>query len=100
MSHKPKQGWILAVAFSVAFLLLSLPVQAQPGHQPRVDAWARVAVLSNSVLAKIRNLFLGLWQQGAVKEGMSIDPNGTPHSSDPQGGSGDEGVLIDPNGKP
>jgi hypothetical protein len=103
MSYKPKQRWFLPVAFSMAFLLLSLPAQARPSRRPLADTWKKLAVLSDSVLARVGNL-LGLWQQGVVKEGMSIDPNGTSQpsgtSSDPQGGSGDEGATIDPNGKP
>ena len=100
MSPKPKQVWAVPVAFLMAFLLLSLPLQAQTARGPLADTWKKLTVLSDSVLTRISDLFLGLRQQGGVKEGMTIDPNGSPHGSDPQGGSGDEGVTIDPNGKP
>ena len=101
MSAKPKQGWILPVAFSMAFLLLSLPLQAQTVRRPLADAWKKLAVLSDSVLDRIGNLFLGIWQQAAVKEGTSIDPNGTSKPpATPPGTPTDEGVTIDPNGHP
>lgn len=100
MSPKPKQKWTLLVVSSMAFLLLSLPAQAQPVRRPLAEAWKKLTVLSDSVVNRIGDLFLGLWQAGAVKEGTSIDPDGSPHSADPQGTSSEEGTSIDPNGKP
>jgi hypothetical protein len=100
MSHKLKRIWILPAVIAMSFLLLSLPVLAQPAPRPLADAWMKVTVLSDSVLARVGNLFMGLWLQGAVKEGMSIDPNGSPKPQTPSSGTTDEGVTIDPNGHP
>jgi len=100
MSLKPKQIWTLTIVFSLAFLLLSSPVHAQPSRRPLADAWAQVSALGDSVLVRIGNLLLGVWQHGAAKEGTSIDPNGSPKPQAPPSGTTDEGVLIDPNGHP
>jgi len=100
MSLKLKQTWALTVVFSLAFLLLSPPAHAQLSHRSLADAWKQVSALGDSVLVRIGNLLLGVWQHGAAKEGTSIDPNGAPKPQVPPSGTTGEGVLIDPNGHP
>ncbi len=93
------------------FLLAALafpspPVQAEPVFASSSVA-GRVAVLGEGLFSWFRELFASVRQPGMTKEGVSIDPNGSPTkegmSIDPngqpqEGALSDEGMTIDPNG--
>lgn len=86
-----------ALIFSLLLLVLpftALPAGAFPGRQAAVAG----AGTGSGILSVLQAVFARLWPgDGALeKEGMSIDPNGTPRPNAAPGG--DEGITIDPNG--
>ncbi|MFL6237531.1 MAG: hypothetical protein ACJ76N_30705 [Thermoanaerobaculia bacterium] len=102
MSSKPaSQRVFLAFALLAALVLASLPVQARPVRRPATGSHP-VAVPGDTALSSLWRLVLSLWPGATVKEGTSIDPNGsTNHGGTPTAPAGDltdEGVTIDPNG--
>jgi hypothetical protein len=83
-------------------VLASLPAQGRTIHHPATDRHA-VAATGENGLARLWSFFVSLWPQGMEKEGMSIDPNGSPNHEgvtvDPNGGLDGEGMSIDPDGR-
>jgi hypothetical protein len=99
-NRKPYRAFPVLVLMLV-LLLASLPVQAQPARCTPAGAW-KIAVLGEKTLARIGDLLLSLWQRGTTKEGVLIDPNGSPNHEgvtiDPDGAPDHEGMSIDPDG--
>lgn len=86
-----------ALSFALLLIVLTfaaLPAQALPGRQLAVAEAGK----GSGLLSALQAFFSSLWPgDGALeKEGMSIDPDGTPGPNVAPGG--DEGVTIDPNG--
>ena len=89
----------LRFSLSCGLLLLvlacaALPAAALPARPVAVTEAGKGA----GILSLLQSLFARLWPgDGALdKEGMSIDPDGTPRPGAVPGG--EEGVTIDPNG--
>ena len=88
------------LVLAAAVLLPALPARALPLDGParlRDDRSAFTLFVD-----ELRSFWHGLWDQhGApssmTKEGMTIDPSGQPHDTNPSSGS-DEGMMIDPHG--
>ncbi len=94
-SKSAKPRVFFAFALLAALALSSLPAQARPVRRPAPS----VTVPGDTVLSSLWRFVVSLWAPGTEKEGMSIDPNGSPsHASAPVGGTTDEGTSIDPNG--
>ena len=86
-----------ALSFALLLLVLAfaaLPAEALPGRRLAVAEDGK----GSGVLSVLQALFASLWPGDGVqeKEGMSIDPDGTPRPTVAPGG--DEGMSIDPNG--
>jgi hypothetical protein len=83
-------------------VLASLPAQGRTIHHPATDRHA-VAASGENGLTRVWSFLVSLWPQGMEKEGMTIDPNGSPNHEgvtiDPNGGLNHEGTSIDPNGR-
>jgi hypothetical protein len=83
-------------------VLVSLPAQGRTAHRPVAGLHA-VAASGENGLARLWSFFVSLWPQGMEKEGMTIDPNGSPNHEgvtiDPNGGLNHEGTSIDPDGR-
>jgi hypothetical protein len=83
-------------------VLASLPAQGRTAHRPVAGRHAVTASGENG-LARLWSFLVSLWPQGMEKEGMTIDPNGSPNhvgvTVDPNGGLNDEGMTIDPDGR-
>lgn len=85
----------LAFVLLAALVLAGLPAQARQIRHPA----PAVTASGDSVLSSLWRFVVSLWTPGTEKEGVLIDPNGSPsHGSTPVGGTTDEGVTIDPNG--
>ena len=85
----------LAFALLAALVLASLPAQGRPVRR----SVSTVTVTGDTVLSGLWRFVVRLWPGVTGKEGVLIDPNGSPsHASTPVGGTTDEGVTIDPNG--
>lgn len=92
-SAKPRIFFVFALLAALAFS--SLPAQGRPVRRSAPS----VTVPGDSGLSSLWRFVVSLWTPGTEKEGMSIDPNGSPnHASTPAGGTTDEGTSIDPNG--
>ena len=89
----------LRFALSCSLLLLVLVSAALPSETlPARPADVAEAGKGTGILSLLQSLFARLWPgDGALdKEGMSIDPDGTPRPG--AAPVGDEGMSIDPNG--
>lgn len=80
-----------------ALVLAGVPAGAQAARQP-VQRLQAVAVFGDGIW----RFFANLLSQGLRKEGMTIDPNGSPNHQGvvvtPAGTLDDEGTSIDPHG--
>ncbi len=93
-SAKPRIFFVFALLAALA--LSSLPAQGRPVRRPIPS----VTVPGDTVLSNLWRFVASLWKPGMEKEGMSIDPNGSPNpASAPVGGTTDEGTSIDPDGR-
>jgi hypothetical protein len=83
-------------------VLASLPAQGRTAHRPVADRHA-VAASGENGLARVWSFLVSLWPQGMAKEGVLIDPNGSPNHEgvtvDPNRGLNHEGMSIDPDGR-
>jgi len=89
----------LVLALLAAFILTSPPTQARPVRRPAPS----VAVPGDTVLSGLWRFVVRLWPGVTAKEGVLIDPNGSPnHAGTPVTPTGsatnDEGMSIDPDG--
>jgi hypothetical protein len=93
-------------AFSVLALLAvlalaGLPLQAQAPRRPSAGRPSVAAAGEEEIFARLLSLMARLGRpEMALKEGMSIDPNGS-HQSGVTAAPAktDEGTSIDPNGR-
>jgi len=101
--------------FALALLLVTVAVPATAAPRRAASAgiaesaWTPVDLLSLlwDALRSPGPLWpaVGIRATGAIdpngrKEGMSVDPNGAPHSvTTPEGSTVDEGGMIDPDGR-
>jgi len=96
MSSKPASyRAFFAFALLATLIFTSLPAQARPVRRP-----APTVTAPGDILSELWRFVVRLWPGVTAKEGMSIDPNGSPgHTVAPTGSAtSDEGVTIDPNG--
>jgi hypothetical protein len=101
-TNRSSQSVFTVFALLATLVLASLPAQGRTVHRPTAGRHAVTASGDNS-LARLWSFLVSLWPQGMAKEGMSIDPNGSPRhegtSIDPNGGLNHEGMTIDPDGR-
>jgi hypothetical protein len=101
-TNRAPQSVFTILALLATLVLASLPAQGRTVHRPAADRHA-VAASGENALARLWSFLVSLWPQGMAKEGMTIDPNGSPNhegtSIDPNGGLNDEGMTIDPDGR-
>lgn len=103
MSAKSASQKVFSVLALLAVLALAgLPLQAQAPRRLAVDRPSVAATGEAGILARLWSLVIHLGRpEMALKEGMSIDPDGNHHSATTvTSAAGDEGMSIDPNGRP
>jgi hypothetical protein len=92
----------LLAAGAVAAVLATGPLQAQGGPQETGTFWRWLGSFQEQA---VRVLHLWMGEENQEKQGLMIDPNGSPAASPGsptapscQGSCTNQGLLIDPNG--
>jgi hypothetical protein len=101
-SKSASQKAFSVLALLAVLALAGLPLQAQAPRRPAASRPSVAASGEEGTFARLWSLMIRLGRPAmALKEGTSIDPDGTRHSgASATAKPGDEGTSIDPNGRP